>query len=74
MQTKFFSLTFPPTIDISKKAPTFEAAQELEGLVNKWLAANPGIDISSVKQDLSFQSPGSGHLVVSIWYEEKRAK
>ena len=71
MQTKLFSRPFQPAKDVLVTSPIFEATQDLEVSVNQWLAANPGIRINSVKQDLSFQSadPGFGHLVVSVWYE-----
>lgn len=72
MQTKLFSMTFPPTLDPLSNIPTVGAVQGIEEIINQWLTANPGIRISSVNQDLSFQTvdPGFGHLVMSIWYEK----
>lgn len=72
MKTKIFSRTFQPATDVLVTSPTYEAVRDLEDAVNQWLAADPGIRIHSVKQDLAFQAaaPGFGHLVVLVLYEE----
>ena len=48
---------------------THKAAWQLEGEINAWLKANPGIRVVQIRQSSNAGSLEPSKVWVSIWYE-----
>ncbi len=45
-------------------------APALEREINKWLAQNPKIQVSHIKQNYAYDNEETFYTLLSIWYEE----
>ncbi|RKU06068.1 hypothetical protein C6502_21520 [Candidatus Poribacteria bacterium] len=63
MKTKIFAISGGYFRRISK------IALNLEGEINAWLNANPGIKIIDIKQSSCGGSAEPSQTIISIWYE-----